>query len=110
MTCNCNNGYSIFKGDDTNAFGNQFLRINRPSGLADDVGIYKAEFKCGVLPVMTFGDGTEEITFPIDVNLSADQTKLLGYENVGYLKVYDENGLGQTCVGNVTFRAKEQVV
>ena len=115
MTCNneCTK-QGIFKNDDTGAFGNQFLRINRPSGLADDVDIYKAEFKCGNLPVMVFENIVDEqaqpLTFPIEINLTASQTKLLDYQNVCYLKVYDENGLGQTCEGSISFTARKQVV
>ena len=113
MNCNCEKN-AIFKNDDTGAFGNTFLRINRPSGLADDVDIYKAEFKCGDLPVMTFENIVEEtaqpLTFPIDINLTASQTKQLQYQNACFLKVYDVNGLGQTCEGSIIFNAKAQVV
>ena len=111
MDCNCN-GYSIFKGDDTGAFGNQLLRINRPSGIADDVVISKAELKCGTLPIMTFEpeSGETTLSFPIDINLTATQTKQLQYTNNVYLKVYDENGLGVTCNGTVMFKANTEVI
>lgn len=110
MNCNCNDNVpSIFKNDDTGAFrqeGSPFLRINRPKGLADEVVITKAEFKCGLLPVMVF----ENPTFPIDINLTADQTKQLATTNYCYLKCYDKDGLGQTCEGTISFKAKTQVV
>ena len=116
MNCNCDKKeqISIFKNDDTGAFGNNFIRINRPKGLADDVGIYKAEFKCGNLPVMTFENIVEEqaqpLVFPIDINLEAEQTANLQYQNICYLKVYDANGLGQTCKGSLSFIANAEVV
>lgn len=104
MNCNCND--SIFKNDDTGAFGNTFLRINRPNGIADDVVITKVEFRCGMLPVMVF----ENPEFPIDINLTASQTKQLAATNCCYLKCYDENNLGQTCEGTISFKAKAQVI
>ena len=117
MSCNCNDKpIGIFKNDDTRAFRNDddFIRINRPRGLADDIDIYKAEFKCGNLPVFTFENIVDEqaqpLVFPIGINLTAEQTKLLSYQNVCYLKVYDVNGYGQTCTGSISFIANSQVV
>lgn len=101
-----NNIPSIFKNDDTGAFGNNFLRINRPKGIGDNVVISKAEFRCGMLPVMVF----ENPEFPIDINLTASQTKQLAFTNYCYLKCYDEDDLGQTCEGTISFKAKAQVV
>lgn len=107
MNCNCDDKTpSIFKNDDTGAFGNNFLRINRPKGIADDVVITKVEFKCGLLPVMVF----EYPEFPIDINLTASQTKQLAATNYCYLKCYDKDDLGQTCEGTILFKAKAQVV
>lgn len=118
MTCDCDKKkVSIFKNDDTGAFrqdDNPFLRINRPSGLADNVDIYKAELKIGTLPIMVFENIVEEVaqplTFPIDINLDASQTVQLQYANNIYLKIYDVNGLGVTCNGTVSFEAKDEVV
>lgn len=116
MNCNCKNNIpSIFKNDDTGAFrqdDSPFLRINRPKGLADDVVITKAEFKCGLLPIMTFEPevGEESVQFPIDINLTAEQTAQLAATNYCYLKCYDKDGLGQTCEGTIAFKAKAQVV
>lgn len=117
MSCNCEKK-EIFKNDDTRAFKRTgdapFIRINRPRGLADDIEIYKAEFKCGNLPVMVFENIVEEtpqpLQFPIDINPTADQTKQFQYQNTCYLKVYDVNGYGQTCNGSLSFIAKTQVV
>ena len=100
----CNNVKSIFKGDDTNSFGQQFLVIN--ATIPEGYTVSKAEFKCGSLPVMTF----DNPTFPLSIELTATQTKLLTYQNQCYLKVYDQNGLGQTCTGTAIFKAKAQVI
>lgn len=116
MDCNCKT-VSIFKNDDTGAFrtdGKPFLRINRPSGLADDIDIYKLELKIANLPVFVFDNIVEEVpqplVFPIDLNLIASQTVQLQSTNYCYIRVYDVNGLRQTCNGTITFNAKNEVV
>ena len=121
MSCDCNNNLvSVFKNDDTGAFKKTddapFIRINRPkirkpNGDIEELDlIYKAELKCGNLPLMTFGDGSTVLEFPIDIELVASETKILNNSPIGYLKVYDANGLGQTCRGTFSFVAKPQVV
>ena len=117
MTCP-NKITSIYKNDDTGAFrlngDAPFLRINRPVGLADNVNIYKAELKIGNLPIMTFENIVEEVTqpliFPIDINLTAEQTKNLEYNNSCYLRIYDVDRLRLTCNGTISFVAKNEVV
>lgn len=119
MNCNCNDKtVSIFKNDDTGAFRQSddkpFLRINRPSGLADDIAIYKLELKIASLPVFVFENIVEEVAqplvFPIDLNLIASQTAQLQSTNFCYIRVYDENGLRQTCNGTISFKANNEVV
>ena len=113
QNCNCNNNTpSIFKNDDTGAFGNDFIVIRRPKGLGDDIIISRVDFKCGPLPVMTFlpREGEETVRFPIRLNLTAEQTNLLNNTNYCYLKCYDKNGLGQTCEGPAVFRGKNREV
>lgn len=103
----------IFQNDDTGAFRSEnehFLKINRPKGLANDIVITKLEFKCGNLPIMTFGDGTEPLTFPIGIDLTASQTKSLEPINCCYIKCYDVNGLGKTCTGTIQFIADRRVI
>lgn len=103
----------IFQNDDTGAFrtgNNHFLKINRPNGLGDDVVITKVELKCGNLPIMTFGDGTDVVTFPIGIDLTASQTKALEPINNCYIKCYDVNGLGKTCIGTIQFIADRRVI
>lgn len=103
----------IFQNDDTAAFrGEQdsFIKINRPGGLGDGVVITKVEFKCGNLPIKTFGDGTGEVSFPIYIDLVANETKNLERINYCYMKCYDVNGLGKTCIGTIQFCAERRVV
>lgn len=95
---------SIFRGDDTNAFGQNWLyiEVDYPS----DWNISRAEFKIGDLPVMVF----EEPEFPLPVNLMSSQTALLKDVNVCYLALYDENGLKQTCEGSYSFKTRKKAV
>lgn len=103
----------IFQNDDSGAFrgeNDNFLKINRPKGLGDDVVITKVELKCGNLPIITVGDGTEAVTFPIGIDLTASQTAGLEPINNCYVKCYDVNGLGKTCVGTIQFVANRRVI
>ena len=97
----------IFMSDDTGSFGKTWLQID--AEFPDDTWaerITRAEFKVGPLPVMVF----ENPVFPIDINLTSAQTALLKDVNNCYLAVYDENGLKQTCEGQLTFKAHKRVV
>lgn len=93
----------IFKGDDTGAFGVEWLTINLAE--ADKLTITKAEFRCGEV-VKTF----EEPEFPIKVNLTSEETAKLKAENTCYLAIYDEDGLKKTCQGAFTFDATNRRV
>lgn len=94
---------NIYKKDDTNAFDQKFLRIEleNPSNLK----ILKAEFRCGkILKIFT------DPKFPLDVDLTNEETDQLSYSNTCYLAVYDEFGRKRTCEGSFSFPAKGAVV
>ena len=93
----------LFRGDDTNAFGQKFITIELDN--AEGLGIYKAEFKCGTI-LKTF----ENPIFPIDISLSAEETSKLFQNNACYLAIYDEFGRKHTCSGYLTFSTKREVV
>ena len=93
----------IFRSDDTNSFGQNWLTIE--ADIPEDWVVSSAEFKVGNLPVMIF----EEPEFPITVNLTSAQTFLLKDVNSCYLSLYDENGLKQTCEGTFIFETRKQV-
>ena len=95
---------TIYRGDNTGAFGNDFITIRAkvPEGQV----IKQAKFKVGNLPVMTF-DNPE---FPLVVNLTSAQTSQLKQQNICYLAVYDSEGRKATCRGTITFVAKEEVI
>lgn len=94
----------IYKGDDTHAFNQDFLKIN--ANIPEGYTVSKAEFKCGKLPLMTFLNPV----FPLIINLTAVQTASLSCMNECFLAVYDENNLKQTCSGSLVFHANKEVV
>ena len=96
--------YFIYKGDDTDAFNQEFIKIN--VDVPVDWTITKAEFKVGQLAPMVFLNPE----FPIYAKLSANQTIKLKDINTCYLAIYDARGRKQTLEGSISFKAKEEVV
>ena len=92
---------SINRGDNTGAFGNDFLRIylNNPN----NVYITKAVFQINEDLVKTY----EEPVFPLRVNFRGDETELLQQVNVCKLALWDEFGRRRTAEGKFTFMVKE---
>lgn len=90
----------IFQGDNTAAFGGNFLiiRITTPSGIIPTIS--KSELKIGCI-YKTFINPT----FPLIVNLSENETEKLQASNTAYLAVWDNEGRKKTCVGKITFNA-----
>lgn len=93
----------IFRGDDTNAFGDSFITINLTT--ESEVTITKAVFKSGKV-LKEF----ENPTFPLQIDLTAEETTKLDPENRAFLAVYDENGLKRTCEGSLVFNTLPQRV
>ena len=96
-------GAKLFRGDDTQAFGNNWLTIE--ADYPSDWVISAAEFKVGNLPTMLF----ENPEFPLKVNLSSSQTAVLKDVNSCYLSLYDKDGLKITCEGTFIFETRKQV-
>lgn len=94
---------AIYKGDDTGAFGQNFIKVNFLQ--ADQYTVSKCIFQCG--PVQKIFTRPQ---FPIYINFSSTETKRLYQESTCYLQVFDENGLKITCEGTLSFTAKPQVV
>ena len=95
---------TIYKGDDTNAFGQNFIKINRPQN-SDGYTISKVVFQCGPIQKVYVRP-----TFPIYVNFSSEESKRLPSVAECYMQVFDEKGLRTTCNGTLTFTAKAQAV
>ena len=95
---------NYFKGDDFDAFGQEWALIELD--LPEDWIVSRAEFKVGNLPVLVFNDPI----FPIPVNLESYQTSNLKDVNTCYLAIYDEEGRKQTLDSSWTFVAEDEVV
>ena len=94
---------SIYKGDNTAAFGNNFITINLENPL--EYPISKAVFICNCI-TKTF----ENPTFPLVINFNSSETSKLMSKNVCYLVVFDSEGRQKTCQGTLTFNAQNGVL
>lgn len=102
---------SIYKGDDTRAFGGNFIniKINNP----DLYKISKIIFAVnGGVITKTF---TDENYFQVEetnltVNFTSKETLKLNAINIGNLLVYDEHGYQETCVQSIQFNAQNGVI
>lgn len=96
----------IYKGDDTSAFGNNFITIELDNPLGYTVS--KVEFVvnggCPKIPAI------ENPQFPLIINFDSWQTAQLRPNNVGQLVVWDEDGRQKTCQGKVLFSAQNGVL
>lgn len=93
----------IFKGDNTAAFGNNFITINIDN--KNHYEISRAVFVCGCIK-----KSFENPVFPLVVNFSSEESAKLNFKNVCYLVVYDSQGRQQTCIGSFTFGAQSGVI
>ena len=94
---------AVYKGDNTGAFGNNFLTINLNNPLGYPIS--KAIFVCGCIK-KTF-DNPE---FPLRINFSSQESQYLRTNNVGYLVVFDSENRQKTCNGTITFKAQNGVI
>lgn len=94
---------AIFKGDDSGAFGNNFITINLDNPLGYTIS--KAIFVCGCIQ-----KPFENPVFPLRINLTSQETTKLRSSNVCYLVVYDSEGRQKTCQGSLTFNAQNGVI
>lgn len=94
---------TIFKGDNSAAFGRNFITIhlNNPY----EFEVTKAIFKCGCI-VKEF----ENPIFPLRISFDEEETKQFNFNNVCYLAVFDSMGRKRTCKGKLNFTAQGQVV
>ena len=94
---------TIYKGDDTNAFGENFIKID----VKNDAGytISKCIFQCGPIQKVYVRP-----QFPIYVNFSHVESERLYQQSECFLQIFDEKGLRKTCKGSLTFTAQPKVV
>lgn len=93
-----------YKGDDYDAFDEEWALID--PDLPEDWVVYKAVFKVGDLPAMTFLNPV----FPIPVSLTSEQSINLKDVNTCYMAIYDYKGRKKTLNGSWTFVAENEVV
>ena len=93
----------IFKGDNTGAFGNNFITINLVN--PDGHEISKVIFVCGCIK-----KEFKNPVFPLVVNLTSQETDTLKTVNTCYLVAYDTMGRQKTCQGTLTFKAIPGVI
>lgn len=93
----------IYTGDDSNAFGQDFLKIEIENLTMYEIS--KAIFRCGEII-----KEIENPEFPLKIDLTSKESELLKSMNTCYLAVFDEYGRKQTCEGSITFPAKKGVV
>lgn len=94
---------SIFKGDNSGAFGNNFITINLENPLGYTIS--KAIFVCGCIQ-----KSFDNPVFPIVINFSSQETAQLRSSNTCYLVAYDSEGRQKTCKGTLTFPAQNGVL
>lgn len=102
---------TIYKGDDTGAFGNTFitLKVKNPELLAISKLVLSINGGC---ITKTFTDAhnfqAEEIV--LRINFSSAETAKLNVSNTVNLIAYDEQGKQSTCRQSVSFSAKNGVI
>lgn len=100
----------LTQGDNTQAFGGNFVRIN--AVYKDSQGnilplppMTKAEIRCGCLVKII-----ENPTFPLDINFTEEETNKMGVNNKLFLAVWDENGKKKTPKGFLEFHTSPRRV
>ena len=104
---------TIFKGDNTAAFGNNFITINVKNSQLYPISKIEFVTNSGMgIPVKPFTDPNNFQTENIQlvVNYSSEETAKLRDTNTGNLIVYDIEGRQTTCQQTLTFYAKNGVI
>lgn len=102
---------AIYKGDNTGAFGNNYITIHVQNPL--QVPISKIMFVVnGGIITKTFTDESNFTTEDIElvVNFNSQETAKLNARNVGNLVVYDMQNRQLTCNQSLTFSAQNGVI
>lgn len=97
---------TIYQGDNTAAFGGNFLTINVrvPEG-QEMPPITRAELRIGCI-----GKTFENPVFPMTVNLSEEESGRLQAQNTAFLAVWDADGRKKTCTGKINFTTQARRV
>lgn len=96
---------AIFKGDDTGAFGNNFITINLNN--PNQYVIKKAQVYVNSCP---FREPIINPDFPLVVNFTSQETERLRPTNVMNLVAYDSENRPKQCNGSLTFNCQNGVI
>ena len=104
---------TIYKGDDTRAFGNNFLTIKIEN--PNEYPISKIVFSVngGCIQKSFYGKDYNNFQTPeiiLSVNFDSKETMKLNATNVGNVIAYDINDYPQTCPQSVKFYAQNGVI
>lgn len=90
---------TLYQGDNTAAFGGNFLKINIVPEEGQPIPtITKAELRIGCIHKVF-----ENPVFPLTINLTEEESAKLQAQNTAYLAVWDIEGRKKTCTGNISF-------
>lgn len=102
---------SIFKGDDTSAFGGTFLTIKVSNPELYPISKILFVVNGGVIKKEFTDENMFQVAETIlTVNFDSKETSKLLASNVGNLIVYDEYGKQETCKQYVQFNAQTGVI
>lgn len=87
---------TLFQGDNTQAFGGNFLTINITSETPIPT-ITKAEVRIGCIYRVI-----KNPVFPLTINLSEEETEKLSTKNTAYMAIWDILNRKKTCMGSIT--------
>lgn len=94
----------IYQGDDTNAFGQNFLEVELED-IPEGFTISKVGIKITNLDIIYI----ENPPVHFYLNLTSEQTELLTHKNSIKMIAFDEQGRQTTCEGGIEFVAKAGV-
>lgn len=107
------NDNTITMGDDTGAFGNNFLTIKVQNPLLYPIS--KIEFvtnsgMCIPNKIFTNENNFQIETITLTVNYTSEETSKLNITNTGNLIAYDMQNQQYTCKQSITFYAENGVI
>ena len=104
---------AIFKGDDTGAFGNNFITITVKNPLLYPISkleVITNSSTCIPPKVFTDNNNFQVETIELAINYSTEETVKLNSTNVVNVVAYDSQGKPSTCTQSLTFYAKNGVI
>lgn len=102
---------AIYRGDDTAAFGNNFLTIKVKNPLLYKVSKVIFSVNGGIIEkTFTDPDFFQREETLLYVNFTSEETRKLSPTNTGNLVPYDEENRQTTCRQSVTFYAQNGVI